>query len=203
MSWEDLARLPEEVAAQIELWDGRVVWVRRGPAEHQAFMFNVTAALKRCARQATTDRPEHYWRADLETNVFFGHTGKSDFATPDFLVYRCLKTPYQDVRADDVVLVGEVLSPSNTHTDVEAKKARYSSGGIPWYWEITLAREASAIDTVRAYALETEPGRLPAGVHPLRPANYLLVGEWTADDRGGIEIGFPFPIDISWSELEF
>lgn len=203
MTWEDLERLPEEIAAQIELWDGRVVWVRRGPAEHQAFMFNVTSALKRVARKATTEQPDRCWRADLETNVFFGSTGKSDFVTPDFLVYRCLKTPYQEIRADDVVLVGEVLSPSNTQTDIEAKKARYASGGIPWYWEVTLAREASAIDTVRAYVLETEPGRLPDGVHPLRPANYLMAGEWTAANRDGIEIDFPFPISIPWSELDF
>ncbi|MEU4648002.1 hypothetical protein [Nocardia fluminea] len=30
MTWEDLERLPDEVAERIELWDGRVVWVRRG-----------------------------------------------------------------------------------------------------------------------------------------------------------------------------
>ncbi len=35
MTWEELQRLPEEIAEQIELWDGRVVWGRRGPAEHQ------------------------------------------------------------------------------------------------------------------------------------------------------------------------
>ncbi|MFD7844190.1 Uma2 family endonuclease [Nocardia sp. NPDC059764] len=203
LTWEDLERLPDEVAANIELWNGRVVWVRRGPAEHQAFMFNVTSALKRCARQATIEQPEQCWRADLETNVFFGRTGKSDFMTPDFLVYRCLPTPYQDIRAGDVALVGEVLSPSNTQTDIEAKKARYADGGIPWYWEVTLAREASAIASVRAYVLETEPGRLPVGVHPLRRANYLMAGEWTPADSEGIEIPFPFAIDIRWAELEF
>ncbi|WP_405485587.1 Uma2 family endonuclease [Nocardia sp. NBC_00511] len=203
LTGEDLERLPEEIAAHIELWDGRVVWRRRGPAEHQAFMFNVTSALKQRARRATTEQPERCWRADLETNVFFGQTGKSDFMTPDFVVYRCLSTPYQDIRADDVVLVGEVLSPSNTQSDIEAKKARYASGGIPWYWEVTLAREASAIETVRAYVLETEPGRLPDGVRPLRRANYLVAGEWAPSDSAGIEISFPFAIDIPWSDLEF
>ncbi len=203
MTWEELERLPEEIAAQIELWDGRVVWVRRGPAERQAFMFNLTSALKPCARAAKTEQPERCWRADLATNVFFGRTGKSDFVTPDFVVYRCLETPYQDLRADDVVLAGEVLSPANTQIDIEAKKARYAGGGIPWYWEVTLAREASAIDIVRAYVLETEPGRLPDGVHPLRPANYLMAGEWTSADRDGIEIDFPFAIRIPWPELAF
>ncbi len=150
-----------------------------------------------------SEQSQRCWRVNLETNVFLGASGKSDFLTPDFLVYRCLESPYQDVRASDVLLVGEVLSPSNTQTDIEAKKGRYASAGIPWYWEVALAPGSSAIATVRAYALETAPGRLPAGVHPLRSANYLLTGEWTHDNPDGIEIGFPFPISIPWSELEY
>ncbi|MEU6184338.1 Uma2 family endonuclease [Nocardia sp. NPDC047038] len=203
MTWEELERLPEEIASQIELWNGRVVWVGRGPSEHQTFTNLIWSALRRCAGQDMSKHTQHCWRVTTETNVFLGRTGKSDFLTPDFLVHRCLETPYQDVRGDDTLLVGEVLSPSNTQADIEAKKVRYASAGIPWYWEVTLAREASAIAIVRAYAVETGHAQLPEGVHPLHPSNYLMVGEWTPGDSGGIEIDFPFPIAIPWSELEF
>ncbi|MGY4102298.1 Uma2 family endonuclease [Nocardia sp. R16R-3T] len=203
MTWEDLEQLPEDVARQIELWDGRVVWVRRGPAENQAFTFAFTSALKRCARAGMSKHPEHCWRVDFETNVFFGASGKSDFVTPDFLAYRCLDKPYQDIRAKDALLVGEVLSPSNTQTDMEAKKSRYAQAGIPCYWEVTLEHEKSAISVVHAYALETTHGELPAGVHPLYPVNYLLTGSWTPKDSDAITTKFPFPIHIPWSELEF
>ncbi|MEV6320785.1 Uma2 family endonuclease [Nocardia sp. NPDC051787] len=203
MTWEELERLPEEIAGQIELWNGRVVWVRGGPGEHQIFTARMWAALERCARQDMSADADRCWRANLETNVFLGRSGKSDFVTPDFLVHRCLESPYQDVRAGDVVLVGEVLSPSNTQNDIEAKKGRYASAGIPWYWEVTLAREASAIAIVRAYALETGHAHLPEGVHPLRAANYLVVGEWTPGHSNGVQYNFPFPIDIPWAELEF
>ncbi|MFI5720504.1 Uma2 family endonuclease [Nocardia sp. NPDC051750] len=203
MTWEELERLPAETAGQIELWEGRVVWVRRGPAEHQAFTFSLTAALKRCAREAMAGDPERCLRVDLETNVFFGAHGKSDFVTPDFLAYRCLEAPYQDIRAADVLLVGEVLSPSNTQADMDEKKSRYAEAGIPWYWEVTLAREESAIAVVRAFGLESTHGRLPDGVHPLYPANYLLAGKWTPQDSERISLGFPFSIDIPWRELAF
>lgn len=203
LTWDELEQLPDEIASQIELWEGRVVWLRRGPAEHQAFTFALTAALKRCTREAKMHRPDECWRADFETNVFFGETGKSDFVTPDFLVYRCPLVPYQDVRAKDVLIAGEVLSPSNIHTDIEDKKARYAKAGIPWYWEVALDRERSAIRYVHAYALETTHGRLPAGVRPLYPANYLLVGKWSAGASAGIDLDVPFPIRIPWSELEF
>ncbi|WP_338067228.1 hypothetical protein [Nocardia cerradoensis] len=123
--------------------------------------------------------------------------------TPDFLVYHCLPSPYQDVRVTDTVLVGEVLSPSNTQSDMEAKKGRYATAGIPWYREVTLARENSAIATVRAHALETGHGKFPEGVRPPRSANYVLAGEWTVEDENGIQFEFRFPITIPWSELEY
>jgi Uma2 family endonuclease len=203
MTWAELELLPEQVAAQIELWAGRVVWVRRGPAEHQTFSNRLWSALERCARKSMSERPDRCWRVTTETNIFLGAAGKSDFLTPDFLVHRCLESAYQDVRAADALLVGEVLSPSNTQTDIEAKKGRYAGAGIPWYWEITLARAASEIAIVRAYALETAPGLLPEGVRPLHSANYILAGEWTHDDPDGVDIAFPFPIAIPWSELEY
>jgi Uma2 family endonuclease len=203
MTWEELEQLPEEIAEQIELWDGRVVWLRRGPSEHQRFTVRMRNAIERCARKSMSEQPESCWQVDVETNVFLDTAGKSNFLTPDFLTFRCLPSPFQDVRATDTLLVGEVLSPTNTQTDIEAKKARYAGAGIPWYWEVTLAQAKSAIATVRAYALETEHGRLPHGVRPLRSANYLVAGEWTPDDEDGVRIGFPFPIHIPWTELEY
>jgi hypothetical protein len=86
---------------------------------------------------------------------------------------------------------------------MEAKKSRYAGAGIPWYWEVGLARNASAIAVVRAYALETGHAQLPAGVRPLHPANYLMAGEWTPADEHGIRIDFPFPITIDWADLEY
>ncbi|MFE6862834.1 Uma2 family endonuclease [Nocardia sp. NPDC057668] len=203
MTWEELERLPEEIAEQIELWDGRVVWLRRGPGEHQTFTRRVTNALERSARESMSEHPEQCWRVDFENNVFLGDSGKSDFLTPDFLIFQCLSSPYQDVRAADTLLVGEVLSPSNTPPEMGAKKTRYAGAGIPWYWEVSLDPDTSAIARVQAHALELEPGRLVDGVRPLRPANYILAGEWTRSDSDGIEFDYPFPIHIPWSELAF
>jgi hypothetical protein len=93
MTWEELERLPEEIAQQTELWNRRVVWERRGPAEHQTFTRRLTNSIEVCARKNMSDRPEHRWRVSFETNVFLGMSGKSDFVTPYFLVYRCLDYP--------------------------------------------------------------------------------------------------------------
>ncbi|WP_157121649.1 Uma2 family endonuclease [Nocardia miyunensis] len=216
MTWEELELLPEEIAGQIELWNGRVVWARRGPAEHQDCTVEFRNALRRCARADTAERPDRCWRVSVETNVFLGDTGKSDFLTPDFLVYGCLAERYQDIRASDVHLVGEVLSPSNTPRDIETKKMRYAAAGIPWYWEVLLGRDPHPTTIVRAYGLESGPAQLPSGVTSLRPANYIIAGEWRSGisaaedgmdcdvfDPAGITFDFPFPIRIPWSELEY
>ena len=150
-----------------------------------------------------TEHLGHCWRVATETNVFFGNTGKSDFVTPDFLVYRCLEEDYQNIRAADVYIAGEVLPPSNTERDIEAEKARYAAAGIPWYWEVLLGRAPRRITVVRAFALETGHARLPDGVSPLHPANYVVAAEWASANTDGIAIDFPFPIRIPWSELEF
>lgn len=196
-------RLPEEIAEQMELWDGRVVWVGREPGEHKVCTRRLTNSLQRCAQKSMSDEPEHCWRVDFETNVFLGRTGKSNFQTPDFLVHRCLESPDQDIRGDDVVLVGEVLSPSNTWTDIEAKKGRYACAGIPWYWEAMLDSEVSALAAVRVYGLDIGHAQLPGGARPLRASNYILAAEWTHQNVDGIEFGRPFPIAIPWAELEF
>ncbi|MFF2086116.1 Uma2 family endonuclease [Nocardia sp. NPDC058176] len=202
MTWEELEALPEEIAAQIELWDGRVVWLRRGPGEHQLATLLFTQEIRRCSSDDRSLHPERCWRGNLETNVFFGHTGKSDFVTPDFLVHRCLE-PGADVRAADTVLVGEVLSPSNTPTEIEAKKARYAGAGIPSYWEVELRQDLTGIAALRVYILETGHAELPPGVRPLRNANYLLAGEWTPDSAAGISFPYPFSLEIPWSALVF
>lgn len=107
------------------------------------------------------------------------------------------------MRASATLLVGEVLSPTNTQSDMEAKKGRYAGAGIPWYWEVTIARDVSAIAVVRAFALATELGPLPDGVHLLRRGTYALVGEWTPADTDGVHIEFPFTITIPWTDLEY
>ncbi|MGY5309682.1 Uma2 family endonuclease [Nocardia abscessus] len=203
MTWEELEQLPEEIAGQIELWNGRVVWRQRGPAEHQAFTFALTSALKRCARDGMAEQPQSWWRVDFETNVFLGDIGKSDFVTPDVVVYRRLDAPYQDIHAQDVLLVGRIHSPSSNEIDPFDEQRRYADAGIPWYWEVTLARRTNTIAMVRAHALETSPGKLPHDVQPLHPANYLLIGEWSPNNSDAITIDFPFPIHIPWSDLEF
>ncbi|MFE9328025.1 Uma2 family endonuclease [Nocardia sp. NPDC052278] len=200
LTWEELELLPEEIAGQIELWNGRVVWAGHRAEEHRVFTRRLTNTIEHLARQAMSERDESCWRVDCETNVFLGTSGRSDFSIPSFLIHRCLETPDQDIRAQDVLLVGEVMC---AYAGREGKRGRYAHAGIPWYWEVALDRESSAIEMVRANVLSIGHAQLPDGARPLRPNNYIAAGEWTHENPDGIAIDFPFPITIPWTELEY
>ncbi|WUD63209.1 Uma2 family endonuclease [Nocardia sp. NBC_00511] len=201
MTWDELNALPDEQAARIELVKGRPVWVRTGPPEHQRFATRVRNALEVCARESMRERLGDCWQVDTETNVFLS-PAKDDFLTPDFMLYHCPDEPWTPIFAPDVLIVGEVLSPSNHIRQMLAKQARYADAGISEYWEVILDRAGRRIDTVLTYALST-PGGLPEGVTPLRPQQYALVGEWSPDVHPAIELTYPFPIVLNWTDLEY
>ncbi|MCK1794986.1 Uma2 family endonuclease [Streptomyces sp. XM4193] len=204
MSWEELQQLPDDVAEGIELWRGNVVWNRRGPLEHQRFAVRMRNALEAAARRAmkeeTNGREQRCWQVEVETNVFFTPE-KSSFLTPDFLVRRCLPRG-ADTFAADTVLVGEVLSGSDTPKRRQWKMDRYAEAGIPWYWEIELDSGGTwDVAAVRAYELFTID-RSVLAVKPLRPSAYVAVGEW---EPNGLSIEFPepFALSVSWDDLAF
>lgn len=212
LSWEDVQRLPEDLAAGIELWDRKVIWNRRGPLEHQRFAVRMRNALETHARQAMRGEPGSgggdgggdgdggCWQVEVETNVFFT-ADKSSFLTPDFLVRRCLPRG-SDTFARDVVLAGEVLSGSDTPKRRAWKMDRYAEAGIPWYWEVELDADGSwDVAAVRAYERSAAPVA-DLVVKPLRPALYIAVGEWEPAGPG-IDFPEPFRLDITWDDLAF
>ncbi|WP_330182868.1 Uma2 family endonuclease [Nocardia sp. NBC_01503] len=211
MTWEELMELPEEISCCIELHDGQPVWIadaamlKHGPSEHQRFTLRMTNALLSAAKLTTADATGGCWDATLETNLFFTRD-RSSFVTPDFMIYHCLDDEFAWVHAEDTILVGEVLSPSNTPGLMEVKKARYAAAHIPWYWEVELAPNPRRISAVRQYALAAVDFHLPKGVTPLRPpkeGEYILTGEWTPEAAEGVGTLHPFPIHIPWSDLAY
>jgi Putative restriction endonuclease len=204
LDWDGLQQLPEEIAAQIELWDRKVVWNRRGPLEHQRFTVRVRNALESNARRVMSDTnaddTSRCWQVEVETNVFFA-ADKSSFLTPDFLVRRSLERG-ADTFAEDVLVAGEVLSGSDTPKRRAWKMNRYAEAGIPWYWEVELDSAGTwDVTEVRAYELVTIPAHGLA-VKPLRPSVYVEVGLWEPEDAG-IEFPEPFGIRIAWEDLAF
>ena len=116
------------------------------------------------------------------------------------MVRRCLPRG-ADTAASDVVLVGEVLSGSDTPKRREWKKERYAGADIPYYWEVEL--DSTSWISLRCGRTSWLSSKSPGSrSKPLRPAVYVSVGEWEPRDIG-IDIPAPFDIQISWEDLAF
>jgi hypothetical protein len=200
LSWDELQRLPEELASEIELWARRVVWNRRGPLEHQRFAVRMRNALESNARRAAWEGSDETgeppcWQVEVETNVFFT-ADKSSSLTPDFFVRRCLPRG-ADTTASDVAVVGEVLSGSDTPKWRAWKMDRYAEAGIPWYWEVELDSDASwDISAIRAYEL-AQVAAAGLAVKPLRPA------VTSRFNPSSCQLPEPFGLRIAWDDLAF
>jgi Uma2 family endonuclease len=213
MTWDEFEALPADVASHIELRDGKPVWLaddivnHRARAGHQRHTRRLAGAFARAARAHTEDHapldPAECWTVECETPVFL-KDDKSSYLAPDWLVHRCRGGAFTHVHAADVLLVGEITPPSTSAGDNLTRKQRYAAAGVPSYWEVNLSRWNGRIASVRAYTLESGHGPLPAGVIPLRPAFYRMIGEWTpANSPSGIVCLHPFLIDIPWEELDY
>ena len=207
MTWTAYEALPEEIAQYIELQDGRPVWIadeiiaHRSTDEHQVYSHNFVQALRTITRHITAESLGPCWRATGESNIFFNQD-RSSFVTPDFMAFRCLDDEFDWIYAQDVVLVGEVLS-QRTHKSRSRKRRRAtlpveSPGTGRWS-----SATALGIEKVRAYTRAVGAPPLPAGVTLLHPANYYQVDEWAPETHDAIETIHPFPIRIPWDDLVY
>jgi Uma2 family endonuclease len=182
--WE---QLPESICRRIEVVGGQVVFMNSPSEDHQGALFPVAAALKSHADQHARQhdqclrmRQEFDLRLDDEPM----HQRK-----PDVIVYKCV--PRGELpRAEDVLLVVEIVSPSSRVTDKIDKLGEYAAAGVPHYWIVETRN--GAISTVTWYAL------------PEGEKRYEVRACWTpAETPEGIRAEEPFPMRIAWDELAF
>ncbi|MGW1199901.1 Uma2 family endonuclease [Streptomyces sp. NPDC002536] len=75
------------------------------------------------------------WFVMTEVNTVYEGWHGTTYLRPDFSIadpsYR--GTNHQEFPADEVILVGEVVSASNPENDTRRKVAKYAQAGIPYY----------------------------------------------------------------------
>ena len=125
---EEYEAMDEELCRRIEIVDGRVAFTARPSYEHQIIVWNLRGALR-------GKLPEGYAVAtDLDVRL---RDIPLLVRRPGVVVFRkegCGgKSP---LRADDVVLVAEVVSPGSVTVDRVDKPAEYAAAGIPHFWRL-------------------------------------------------------------------
>ncbi|MFD0200757.1 MULTISPECIES: Uma2 family endonuclease [Saccharothrix] len=118
---EEVLAMPEDPSQRVELVDGALLVSPLGTGRHQMLVGDCYAALRAACP------PGHEVMPGLNVGLSGGR-----MLIPDFTVnragFRGLLLPVQDL-----LLAGEVLSPSTRVQDLTLKKQLYAEAGVPFY----------------------------------------------------------------------
>lgn len=163
-----------ETRNRIELVDGNL-WVRPAPGRpHQDISFLLLTAVRSAARSAGL-------RAHAAVNV---RLAANRIVIPDLVVARVGRLGGV-TDAHDVVLIGEITSPSNAATDRVQKMHFYAAAQIDWYLLVEPDMVGYESVTVRLFRRQGEH----YAEHAFAETGKSLVSD------------VPFPIEISTDAL--
>ncbi|GAA4537816.1 Uma2 family endonuclease [Amycolatopsis samaneae] len=134
LSIEDYVALGEIEHGRYELMEGRLL-VSPSPAPtHMIAVYELCARVKEQLPRSLRVVP------DVDLDLEFARPGEPGWSRrPDLLVVTedgLARANREDglLRASEVVVVAEVVSPGSERTDFVTKRAEYAAAGIPQYW---------------------------------------------------------------------
>jgi Uma2 family endonuclease len=134
----DYLALPEDSESRFELQEGNLVMSPRPVPDHQAAGFQL-------GHQIQMSLPEHLQIAP-DVDIDLGLVPEDQPGTvraPDLAIVlrtgmQRVRTRRELLRASDVVLAIEIISPNSRRTDSVFKHSEYADAGIGHYWIIDL-----------------------------------------------------------------
>lgn len=163
---DDVLSLPEDNSQRVELVDGALIVSPLGSYRHQQLAFRASTALH-------TACPDEF-EVTIELNVLLS-SGR--LVIPDFTIVRPRDAGVM-FPVSDVVLLGEVLSPSTRLNDLGLKRDLYAQAGVPYYLMV-----------------DPEPRVPKATLLELDGAEYVEVAR---SEDGVLTIERPFPVTIKF-----
>ncbi|ROP40957.1 Uma2 family endonuclease [Saccharothrix texasensis] len=164
---QEVLAMPEDSSQRVELVDGALLVSPLGTGRHQLLVGDCYTALRMAC-------PPDY-EAMPGVNVGLSH---GRMLIPDFTVnvagFRGLLLP-----AQDLLLAGEVLSPSTRLQDLTLKKQLYAEAGVPFY-----------------LVVDPRGGEPVATLFELDGVDYV---ESVRSEGGYLKLERPFPVTIELS----
>ncbi|QQQ74978.1 Uma2 family endonuclease [Saccharothrix sp. 6-C] len=164
---DDVLALPEDLSQRVELVDGALIVSPLGDLLHQSLVGDVYFGLR------TACPPDYQVLPGFNLGL-----SPTRMLIPDFGVVVRGRTGLV-LPVEDLVLAGEVLSPSTRQQDLTLKRDLYAVGGVPFYLLVD-----------------------PAGREPVATMSELEAGKYveTARSEGGyLKLERPFPVTIELS----
>ena len=177
---DEFAALPEDTSARYELEEGVVVMVPNPQVEHQECVVGLLVQLRAQAPVDVVVLPEVDLDLELAAPTRPGFVRAPDIVVATRVARDRVRAQRGMLRASEIVLVGEVVSPGRRRTDTVVKRGEYADAGIPYYWVV-----------------DSEGGEIVLTVCR------LVGGAYTGDVtyRGSAVIAEPFPVTLDLGTL--
>ncbi|KAF0848826.1 Uma2 family endonuclease [Nocardia caishijiensis] len=186
ITWEQFLDIDEETRRGLEIVDGYVVPREQRDARHQKVASRLSNAIEESAVEEMRSNGDTCIETNTETSVLLWEMPPTA-RIPDVVVNRCLDD-FDQLTADRVLIVVEVVSPGSGRRDRIHKMADYADAGIPHYWIVEFDKVGAV--SIERYALE------------IRKRAYTHVETTHRDGHGlAVDITAPFRILIDWSQL--
>ncbi len=176
----EYAELGEPRSGYLELTEGRVEMVPSAGFDHNWAAGGLRDQLK-------AQLPDHLLCVlDLDVDLGLGPPDGPGFCRrPDLVVVHGaarerIRAEGGILRAADIVVAVEVVSPGSRRTDLVVKRAEYADAGIPHYWVLDLAAPVSLL-----------------ALHHAGELGYAVTGELT----GRAELAEPCPLRLDLDAL--
>lgn len=188
ITWEMFLDIDEDIRRDLEVVDGFVIPREQRGRDHQkvATRFSIALEAAAVAQMRNSGRSECY-ETNTEVDVLLWEVPPTA-RKPDAVLHRCLQGPEQ-LEAQHVLIVVEVLSTWSERRDRVHKMADYADAGIPHYWLVRFDKVGAV--TVERYALTSSA----------KP--YMHIGT-SHRDMGptAVSVTSPFPVEVLWEQLE-
>jgi Uma2 family endonuclease len=136
LTLEEFDALPEDDSARYELQEGVLVVSPRPLNPHQEAMAELLVQLR-------TGLPPG-WTSITEPDVVIG---PATVRIPDLVVAR-RPLPDRMLRASELALAVEIISPGSRNLDRVLKAYEYAQAGIPQYWVVDLEEPSIVVFTL-------------------------------------------------------
>ena len=141
----EYAALGETEPGYTELIEGRLLMSPSPVPDHNFAVFELAIQLK-------PQLPETY-EALLELDVDLelvprtqpGFSRRPDLIVVDRQARRRVRSEGGLIRASEVAVIVEIVSPGSRRTDNIAKRRDYAEAGIPWYWIVDISDPISLV----------------------------------------------------------
>lgn len=172
--------LPEEGGARTELQEGALVTSPSPIPRHMVAMGRLFGLVERQLPAVLRAVPDVDVDLELAPSDKPGFVRRPDLVVVDAAAFERVEGEGGVLRAADVVLAVEIISPGSKRLDTVVKRGEYADAGIPHYWIIDLNRPI----TLAACHLAEEFGYLDGG-----------------DVGGEFSTTVPFPVRVRLDDL--